>query len=275
MLTAVARQWYRERGAKAVIAATCPEIFQGLPDVKRAVVATPQLLRWGAVAPIRFRNARYYLSANASREVPSADHFVVQMCRSVGLQGCVEVSPSLALTEIERGFGRQGEGAVIIHSSSLSARWPIPNKEWGAERFQQVVRLLNGKVTFIQVGSERDPLLDGALDFRGLTTVRQTAALISCSVGVVCQEGFLMHLARAVGRRAVVIYGGRIPAALSGYGCNLNIETCPPCAPCLEESRCEYGRQCLSAISVEEVGRCVERLIEMRDLPVSPEEAQF
>ena len=79
------------------------------------------------------------------------------------------------------------------------------------------------------------------------------------------QVGFLMHLARAVETRSVIIYGGREKAWQSGYPCNENIETNPICSPCWQNNGCDFNRKCLSDISVEMVLKAVEKLISRLD----------
>jgi ADP-heptose:LPS heptosyltransferase len=69
-----------------------------------------------------------------------------------------------------------------------------------------------------------------------------------------------MHLARAVKTRSVIIYGGRIKAWQSGYPCNENIETNPPCSPCWQNNNCDYDQKCMSDISVKDVLDGVSRL---------------
>ena len=55
----------------------------------------------------------------------------------------------------------------------------------------------------------RYPPLKGALDLRGKTGLREAAAILSNSLVFIGQVGFLMHLARAVDCRSVIVYGGQ------------------------------------------------------------------
>jgi ADP-heptose:LPS heptosyltransferase len=117
---------------------------------------------------------------------------------------------------------------VVIQSSGLIARYPIRNKNWYAEGYQGVVSALRDRYDFVQVGSAGDPLLDGALDLRGKTSLRETAAVLAGSLAFVGQVGFLMHLARAVDCRSVIVYGGRETPAQSGTPCNENLYSRSP-----------------------------------------------
>ena len=63
----------------------------------------------------------------------------------------------------------------------------------------------------------------------------------------------LMHLARAVDCPAVIVYGGRERPEISGYICNWNIRTSPPCSPCWQRNRCDHNRICMTDIASKTV----------------------
>jgi len=127
-------------------------------------------------------------------------------------------------------------------------------KEWGLENFQGL-RDLMPEVSFLQVGIPSDPLLKNVTDGRYLTA-RQTAAAMRRSHFFVGLEGGLMHLAKAVGCRAVIIYGGFIRPEISGYDENLNIYAPVDCSPCFHS---DYSHDecttmdCMKAITPEMV----------------------
>lgn len=92
-------------------------------------------------------------------------------------------------------------------------------KWWDPVRYQRVVDHFNGKIRFVQVGESghHHPALEGVVDLRGKTTIRQLIRLVYHSQGVLCPVTFLMHLAAAVetkpgmskSRPCVVVAGGR------------------------------------------------------------------
>jgi len=94
-------------------------------------------------------------------------------------------------------------------------------KWWTTERYQAVVDALRSKVLFVQVGQEEDhhPPLQGVLDLRGKTTLRELVLLMHHAQGVLCPVTAAMHLAAAVPvkedapklRPCVVVAGGREP----------------------------------------------------------------
>jgi ADP-heptose:LPS heptosyltransferase len=100
-------------------------------------------------------------------------------------------------------------------------------KWWDSARWQQVVDHFRGRIFFVQVGESRHvhPALDGTLDFRGKTDLRQLVRLVYHAQGVTCPVTLLMHLATAVevkggspkNRPCVVVAGGREPAQWEAY----------------------------------------------------------
>ncbi len=100
-------------------------------------------------------------------------------------------------------------------------------KWWAAERYQEVIDHFRGRIQFVQVGQvgHHHPHLDGVMDLRGRTHLRQLIRLIHKADGVLCGVTALMHLAAAVPRPAhrpglrpcVVIAGGREPPHWEAY----------------------------------------------------------
>jgi ADP-heptose:LPS heptosyltransferase len=141
------------------------------------------------------------------------------------------------------------------------------NKEWSPERFQRVVNRLRPVWDLVQIGAPGDPLLAGVIDARG-TGLREAAAVLSRSQVFIGQEGFFMHLARAVECRAVIVFGGRVRPTDTGYSCNENLFSPVPCAPCWQNSRCEHGRRCLDLITVDAVEDAARRALARAEEPL-------
>lgn len=106
-------------------------------------------------------------------------------------------------------------------------KYDIPIKWWAIERFQAVVDYFRGRIQFVQVGNlgHHHPRLDGAIDLRGRTTLRELVRLVYHAQGVLCPVTALMHLAAAVEtkpgepalRPCVVVAGGREPVHWETY----------------------------------------------------------
>jgi len=262
LCTAVLRE-LRRRGERGLWMMTQhPALFAQNPDVDALVPIEERYERLVEWAGGRIRRPFYGVYDREADLEPSPErHIITLMCRAAGITGSIALRPYLTLTEAERAGGRVAPRQVVLHSSGLGARWPMRNKEWFPERFQAVADALRGEYTCIQVGSPSDPPLAGCVDLRGRTTVRETAAVLAASRLFIGQVGFLMHLARAVDRPSVIVFGGRELPWQSGYSCNTNLSTVLPCSPCWRWNSCDHDRACMRSITAEEViAATLERL---------------
>ena len=100
-------------------------------------------------------------------------------------------------------------------------------KWWDIARYQQVVNQFANRLLFVQVGEDghHHPALEGVIDLRGKTSLRELLLLMYHAQGVVCPVTLLMHLAAAVetppgrppNRPCVVVAGGREPVHWEAY----------------------------------------------------------
>jgi ADP-heptose:LPS heptosyltransferase len=106
-------------------------------------------------------------------------------------------------------------------------KFDVTIKWWSSERYQEVIDRLRGSVQFVQIGQlgHHHPPLEGVIDLRGQTTLRELVRLVYHAQGALCTVTALMHLAAAiemrgrpdVNRPCVVIAGGREPAHWEAY----------------------------------------------------------
>jgi ADP-heptose:LPS heptosyltransferase len=197
------------------------------------------------------------------RDMPLARPLIAEMCSLAGLQGDISLRPYLALSEKEIATAAAFKGSLLVQSSGLAAAVPMLNKQWPAERAQGVVERLGGDIRIVQIGSIQDPPLKGAFDLRGKTSLRETAAILHQARLFFGIAGFPMHLARAVDCPAVIVYGGREPADLTGYSCNINLSSTPACAPCWQRNRCDHDHVCLENISVDDSVRAIRHALSL------------
>jgi ADP-heptose:LPS heptosyltransferase len=240
------------------------DLFEGHPDVARIIPYDMSLfwsmrrLGWNGVVAS-------YMKSNVQDDVdvPPNEHMITAICRQAGLKGEIGIRSYMWLSEKERLAGRVAPRQIVFQTSGLAAKYPSGNKEWFHDRFQYVADKLSRKYKIIQLGSVKDPLLCGAVDLRGKTSFRESAAILSESVVFIGLAGFLMNLARAVDCRSVIIYGGREDPHITGYTCNENLVANLSCAPCWRRATCECSRRCMSLVTCEMVldafGRQVER----------------
>ena len=266
MRTAVARE-LKKRGYGTIWQFTSnAELYIDNLDV----VAVPDDFRLHRLCSI-FRAPR----VEANYPVNPPKHCIAMMCAAAGIVGEVELRPYLFLSEAERKSGRLGSRPQIaIQTSSLAARHPMANKLWPHDRFLIVADALSQQFDVVQVGMPSDPPLPGAIDVRG-NSLRETAAIFSASVLFVGLATGLMHLARAVDCRAVIIYGGRENPSQTGYAANVNLSWAGPCAPCWLRNDCDHDRICMSEILPEHVIAAAQRQAARHGAPLPVERVQI
>ncbi len=165
------------------------------------------------------------------------------------------------LKEDDIKVGILAGGASNIKSKMLIKRWPL---EYYVELTKKMV---SGGYKVILLGANSDKpgskvilksLSDNIFDLTGKTTLEETAAVMKKCKVIVTHDSGPMHLASAVGRPVVSIFGPTDPREYyplnrnSHYFWNVgNID----CAPCYSEGEfpdCKDPR-CINAVSVEEV----------------------
>jgi ADP-heptose:LPS heptosyltransferase len=124
-------------------------------------------------------------------------------------------------------------------------------KWWDYARYQAVVDEFRGRILFVQVGEleHHHPPLDGVIDLRGKTDLRQLIRLVYHSQGVLAPVSLLMHLAAAVevrpgmpkNRPCVVVAGGREPPHWEAYPHHQFIHTVGA-LPCCDNGGCWKSR---------------------------------
>ena len=137
-------------------------------------------------------------------------------------------------------------------------------KEWGMANFQALRDLLR-EYSFVQVGLDGDPLLERAVDARGLP-VRRSAAVLHNSLFFLGLVGGLMHLARAAGVRSAIIYGGYEHPEITAYEGNLSFGNDVDCSPCYDSHKMQEPcdtMKCMKGISPDSV--CAEIRRELLD----------
>ena len=254
MTTMVFRELKKRGQRNLALATNYPGLFEKNPDVDRLIYSPRprlnQLLRAG-LPLTQLGYAEYDVMRDAD-QIP-AEHILLTMARRAGIGGPVELRPYLFLTPEEFTAGKRAANQVVMQSSGLSAAHSMRNKEWYPERFQEVCAELRCDVTVIQLGAAKDPKLEGAIDLRGATTLRESAAILANSLIFIGLVGFLMHLARAVDCRSVILYGGREKPTQTGYVANKNLYNQVKCAPCWLRNPCEFDRKCMDMISPQQV----------------------
>ena len=276
LCSAFAWEFHRRYGRPIVLMCRQPELFEGNATVKKVLPADRDAVgtfaRWNLDMRVL---CEWQPNHDNDRQVSPARHIIVENLKAGGITGSIEIRPRFFLSKSELAEGTFAENQVAIQSSGRAAVYFMPNKEWIEGRHAQLTKALGQCYSFVQVGTVQDPPIAGALDLRGKTSLRQLAAILARSRFFVGQVGFLMHLARAVDTRAVIIYGGREHPAQSGYVCNENLYTPIPCAPCWQRARCDFGHECMTKIGVQDVMAAITRLEHRLSTPLETDSAMI
>lgn len=148
-------------------------------------------------------------------------------------------------TEDEIRHAAQFNPVVIIEPTVKQKA--SPNKDWGRPRWTELIALLrkHGVVPY-QLGPPGTQLLAGARLLNTPTFRHACAIMARAKVGVF-PEGGLHHGAAAVGLRSVVIYGGYISPAQTGYDMHTNLFTGG--TPCGMRIPCDHCAKAMAAIT--------------------------
>lgn len=273
LCTAVARELKKRGTGKIVMFSRHPCLFEENLDIASVhnlgypMVGRRRHWGYGAIIP------QYSIPDPANdRDLFRNEHLIATMCRLAGLTGSVDLRAYLTLRPAEKAAGRRRENQIAIQSGGLGQ---MKNKDWLPERYQAVADTLSDRFGLVQIGMANDPPLRGALDLRGKTTLRESAAILASSLLFIGQVGFLMHLNRAVDRRSVIVYGGRETPQVSGYPANENLVGAVPCSPCWQRNRCDYGHECMTIIETDAVLAAVHRQLARADEPLELEQASL
>ena len=126
--------------------------------------------------------------------------------------------------------GRWADAVVIEPHIKPTAS---PNKQWGWDRWQQLVRLCPD-LPWVQPGARGARVLDG-VERVETAEFWQAVALLAHARAAVLPEGALHHAAAAVGLSAVVLFGHLCSPANTGYDLHVNVTKGGPCGwrvPC-------------------------------------------
>lgn len=226
----------------------------------------------GARRRIGFADARETASFYYNQRVRpphTAEHAVdrvIALGEEIGLRMRPPQFP-LAIRDVERTTVR---GLVQDRSASNApivavipgARWP--SKLWLADRYAVVSRRLTEsgfRCMLLGAPGERElanEIREKAgvefIDLVGRTTLRELAALLELSHAVVCQDSGPMHIAAALEKPIVAVFGPTNPKRTGPYAPTARLPRVPlECAPCYRRV-CPLGHhRCMTDLTADRV----------------------
>jgi heptosyltransferase-1 len=211
--------------------------------------------------------------------VPTLDLHAVDRYLSVGpILGLEEDPPDFsfpipqaASANIESLLHRHDIAGAPLVAMAPGTIWET--KHWGTDKFAEVARhFLQKGFAVALMGSRRERvvceevarLAPGSVDVAGETTLTELAALVRRSAISVTNDSGPMHLAVALGRPVVSVFGPTDPIWIGPYGrADAVLRAGVPCSPCLlrQLSRCRYDHVCMENVSAPAVIERMERVL--------------
>jgi lipopolysaccharide heptosyltransferase II len=146
-------------------------------------------------------------------------------------------------------------------------------KHWDSEKFAEVAgHFLAKGFAVILIGSQREravcedvaALARGAVDLAGRTTLSELAALIQRSTISITNDSGPMHLAVALGRPVISIFGPTDPVWIGPYKrADAVLHADLECSPCYlrKLKHCQHDHACMRSISAAAVIERAERIV--------------
>ncbi|MBF0401868.1 MAG: lipopolysaccharide heptosyltransferase II [Magnetococcales bacterium] len=139
-----------------------------------------------------------------------------------------------------------------------------PAKRWPAERFAELAsRMIKRGWRVLVCGSAKEQALGAeiataagpaALNLAGQTSLDEAVEILSLATWVVSNDSGLMHVAAALDRPVIALFGSSDPHHTPPLGNRTQVISLGlPCAPCFRRSCPEQHLNCLTGIGVEQV----------------------
>jgi lipopolysaccharide heptosyltransferase I len=179
--------------------------------------------------------------------------------------------PQSAVSRVETLLVQHGVSRADIVIMAPGTIWET--KRWGSDRFAKVAEhFLSKGFAVILIGSQRErvvceevaALAPGAVDLAGMTALSELAALIRRSAISITNDSGPMHLAVALDRPVVSIFGPTDPVWIGPYGrANAVLHADLECSPCYlrKLKHCRHDHACMRSVSAPAVIERAERIL--------------
>jgi heptosyltransferase I len=176
-------------------------------------------------------------------------------------------------------YGGDGKKLAVLAPGTI---WET--KQWRGEGFAEVARhflqrgfavALAGAARERAICAEVAKLAPGVVNLAGETTLSELAALIRRATICVTNDSGPMHLAVALDRPVVSVFGPTDPIWIGPYGrADAVLQASLACSPCYlrQLSRCRHGHACMHNVTARTVIERIEAI--MRNRPESTRAAR-
>jgi ADP-heptose:LPS heptosyltransferase len=157
-------------------------------------------------------------------------------------------------------------GDYIFLNSTTKKTVSSDNRDWGLERWKKLAEILQAdNIRIVQtrsstVRAKRAGVGKG--DRIGIKEAetpefRDLCMFVAAVKGVVTSEGGVNHLAAALDKKTVSIFGGRVQPSILGYKQHTNLYVDIDGSPCWRNSSCEHCKKCMELITPEMVAESI------------------
>jgi heptosyltransferase I len=179
--------------------------------------------------------------------------------------------PQMAVSRVEALLTQHGADPADIVVMAPGTIWET--KHWGSDKFAKVARhFLSKGFAVILIGSQRERvvceevavLAPGVIDLAGMTTLAELAALIRRSAISITNDSGPMHLAVALDRPVVSIFGPTDPIWIGPYRRpDVVLHADLECSPCYlrKLKHCRHDHACMRSVPAPAVIERAERIL--------------
>ncbi len=228
----------------------------------------------GAPHRLGFADARegaWLFYSRRGRPEPDAEHAVdrnLHLLRAIGIRTTQARFPLGLRADERRDAARllaQAAGEAVRSFTAVvpGTRWD--SKRWPAEALGRLVSRMHaaglGPCVLLGAPADRDFAAEvraaseaPVVDLVGRTNLRQLAALIDASDRVVCHDSGPMHIAAALGKPTVAVFGPTNPARTGPYSpAAVVVRREMSCAPCYRRNCPLVHHDCMNRLEVDRV----------------------
>lgn len=145
-----------------------------------------------------------------------------------------------------------GNRKLVFIEPNVKKRLGYENRDWGFEKWQNVVNELKEFYDFLQITYGSNKPINGSINIHGLNFRTSVAILSLCDL-FIGTEGGMHHAAAATDRQSIVIYGGHISPEITGYDFQKNLYIQNYLSPCGSKELCDHCQDCLKKITTEDL----------------------
>ena len=179
--------------------------------------------------------------------------------------------PQSALSRVEALLAQHGGDRADIVIMAPGTIWET--KHWGTGKFAEVAaHFLSKSLAVVLIGSRREravceevaALAPGVVDLAGMTTLTELAALIQRSAISITNDSGPMHLAVALDRPVISIFGPTDPVWIGPYKrTDAVLHADLECSPCYlrKLKHCRHDHACMRSVSAPAVIERAERIL--------------